>query len=299
MPDLDALLDFLAGHARLLDRRRADLALGRGDAGATLAALGAYRNGDGGFGWGLEPDLRDVSSQPAGALHAFEVLEEIGVGGAISTPVTTGLADWLLTVTLDDGGLPFALSVEREAGVAVFWAGADPAVSSLQITAAVAAAAHRVAGHDPALAAHPWLRRATDFCLARAQALREPGVAYELMFLVHLLDAAADHDERAATALPRIAAMVPADGRLAVAGGAADEAIGLLDVAPFPGRPVRARFAPEVVAAALDRLAGGQDADGGWDVDFGSFSEAGALEWRGYATVRALRILLAEGRIDG
>ena len=31
--------------------------------------------------------------------------------------------------------------------------------------------------------------------------------------------------------------------------------------------------------------------DGGWRVDFGSFSPAAELEWRGYATVQAVSIL--------
>ena len=58
MIDLDPTLDFIASHARLLDRRRLELALGGGDPEATLAVLAGYRNPDGGFGWGLEPDLR-------------------------------------------------------------------------------------------------------------------------------------------------------------------------------------------------------------------------------------------------
>ena len=33
--------------------------------------------------------------------------------------------------------------------------------------------------------------------------------------------------------------------------------------------------------------------DGGWVVDHGSFSPIAALEWRGYATVRAVEILRA------
>lgn len=40
-----------------------------------LAALSAYRNPDGGYGWGLEADLRARESQPGAALHAFEVFE--------------------------------------------------------------------------------------------------------------------------------------------------------------------------------------------------------------------------------
>jgi hypothetical protein len=64
-----------------------------------------------------------------------------------------------------------------------------------------------------------------------------------------------------------------------------------LDFAPTPDRPARTLFAPEVVEAELRRLADQQQDDGGWRVDFGSFSPAAALEWRGYATVRAVSIL--------
>ena len=45
------------------------------------------------------------------------------------------------------------------------------------------------------------------------------------------------------------------------------------------------------VAADLERLAAEQKEDGGWSVDFQSYSPAAALEWRGYATVRALSVL--------
>jgi hypothetical protein len=67
----------MATHARLLDRRRSQLILGGGTTKAALAALAAYSNADGGYGSGLEPDLRTSSSQPVSALHAFEVFEDI------------------------------------------------------------------------------------------------------------------------------------------------------------------------------------------------------------------------------
>ena len=70
--------DFMAGHARVLDRRRFELLQGETDnAAGVLAALDAYRNPDGGYGWGLEPDLRSPESQPAAAWHAFEVFENV------------------------------------------------------------------------------------------------------------------------------------------------------------------------------------------------------------------------------
>jgi hypothetical protein len=71
--DLAAAGRFMAKHARILDRRRFELLTGKTDASAVLAALSAYRNTDGGYGHGLEPDLRAPESQPSAALHAFEV----------------------------------------------------------------------------------------------------------------------------------------------------------------------------------------------------------------------------------
>ena len=51
-----------------------------------------------------------------------------------------------------------------------------------------------------------------------------------------------------------------------------------------------------MVAADLVRMAAGQQDDGGWTVDFRSGSPAGSLDWRGYATVRAIGVLRSNGR---
>jgi hypothetical protein len=52
-----------------------------------------------------------------------------------------------------------------------------------------------------------------------------------------------------------------------------------------------------VIAADLQRLVDQQQDDGGWAVDFASYSPAAALEWRGYMTVRAIAILQRNHRI--
>jgi hypothetical protein len=289
--DLAAAADFLAGSARVLDRRRHDLLFGNGDVASVLVAVDGYRNPDGGYGWGLEPDLRSRTSQPGGALHAFEVFADIAPA---SSPRAAELCDWLASVALPDGGLPFALPVPDPAASAPFWAGADSTTSSLQITAVVAAAAHRVAAADPAVAGHPWLPRATEFCLA---AITGPGPAHamELAFAVQFLDAASRSTPAAAEAVEGLRPRVPENGLLHVDGGAADEFMRPLDFAPLPGGPARSLFGAAVVDAELERLADGQQADGGWTVDFDSYSPAATLEWRGHATVHALYVLRENG----
>jgi hypothetical protein len=292
--DLDAATAFMATHARLLDRHRLRLVTGEGDRAAALAALEAYRNADGGYGWGLEPDLRSATSQPGGALHAFEVFEDVA---PLTTPRAVELCDWLAASSLPDGGLPFARPVGDPAGSAPFWARADPAVSSLQITAVVAAGAHRVGAHDPAVAGHPWLAGATGFCLRAIEAIDREPHALALAFALALLDAVHDGEPAAPALIGRLAEHVPADGVVRVAGGTVEEAMRPLDFAPVPARPVRELLAPDVIAADLQRLAGLQQADGGWPVDFASYSPAAALEWRGHATVRAVSILRANAVI--
>ena len=283
--DLTAATGFMATHARVLDRRRFELLLGTGDPYAVLAAADGYRNPDGGYGWGLEPDLRAPESQPGGALHAFEAFADAGV----ATPHAVELCDWLESVTLPDGGLPFALPVSDAAGVAPFWASADPTVSSLQITAYVAGTAHRTG--DPDVAAHPWLARATEYCLGAIAEVGDDPFAIAVLASLGFLDEVRDARPEADALIDRLGAAIPDSGRLAVRGGKADESLGPLDLSPFPGRPSRRLFAPELIEAELERLAAEQRDDGGWTVDFQSYSPAAELEWRGYATVRAVSIL--------
>ena len=291
--DLAAATDFMATHARVLDRRRFELLNGQTDPSGALAALDGYRNPDGGYGWGLEADLRTPESQPGAAFHAFEVFEDIAPATARQA---AALCDWLDSVTLPDGGLPMALPVGMTAGSGPWWQAADASESSLQITAVTAAAAQRVAGHDPAVAAHPWLERATRYCLNAIEAIEQEPFAYVLAFSVHFLDAVYESRRGAPALLRRLGTYVPADGRIRVRGGTEDEVLRPLDVAPYPDRPARDLFAAEVISADLDRLAALQQDDGGWIVDYLKISPAGSLDWRGHVTVRAIDILRRNGR---
>jgi hypothetical protein len=287
--DLDQIQDFIASNARLLDRRRMELAVGAGDPEATLAALAGYRNPDGGFGWALEPDSRAGASQPVAALHAFEIFEEIA---PTTSPLAEGLLDWLGAIAVDSGAVPFALPGGAGPGSAPMWATADTDSPSLHMTCVVLGIAHRVAGHDPAVAAHPWLQRATDWATHEIAGLDGPRDAIEFRYVLQLLDALDARDE-----LERLGAHLPPDGTLAVTGGKPDEAMRPLDFSPEPDRPIRDLFDPQTIESDLDRLESEQHEDGGWDVDWKHWSPAGGLEWRGWATVRAIRILRANGRL--
>jgi hypothetical protein len=327
MTDLAAAQTFMATHARLLDRRHLAVVLGGGaPAGAALlSALSGHANPDGGFGWALEPDQRAESSQPVGALHALELLESAlasglapeqaldraGASGAATTVVAgqalastpspraaaVALCDWLGAASLPGGGLPFSTAGAAAPGTARWWAEADPALPSLHITAGIASAGHRLADREPAVAAHPWLARVTEWCLGEIAQLTERPPAYTLRYVLWLLDAAGERVPAAAAELERVSAFVPAGGELPVEGGVEGERLRALDLSPRPDRPLRALVPADAVARHLDELEHGQRDDGGWTVDFPSASPAGEIEWRGVATVRALATLRAHGRL--
>lgn len=293
--DLSRAASFLAGHGRLLDRRRFELITGGTEPDAVLAALDGYRNPDGGYGWGLEPDLRAPESQPGGALHAFEVFEDIAPA---TSPRATELCDWLDSVTLPDGGLPFALPIADASACAPFWAETEHTVSTLHSTAFCAGAALRVAAHDPAVAAHPWLARASRYCFDAIDALDSAPHAIALSFVVRFLDAAYERYPEAPPLLARLGRFVPDTGLVPVEGGSEGETMRALDFASVPGSPASALLRDDVIAAGLDELAAQQQDDGGWTVDFASFSPAAELEWRGYMTVDAVLTLKRAGRVQ-
>ncbi|MDO3647735.1 hypothetical protein [Nocardia mangyaensis] len=286
---------FMTANARALDRHRFEVAVADNPVAraAVISSLGAYRNPDGGYGWGLESDLRAPESQPSGALHAWEAVADAGTA---APDRTAPLLTWLQRTALEDGGLPFALPIADPTACAPFWAQADPNESSLQITAAVTTQAMRAARADESIRTHPWLKTSIDYCFRAIDNVEGAPFAYVLSFALQFLDIATDTHPRARRLLDHLAQFVPADGVLAVTGGAEGETIHLLDYAPEPGRPIRDHFTTDAVETDLDRLERGQQPDGGWAVDFTSYSAIAALEWRGYATVRAVTTLRRNGR---
>jgi hypothetical protein len=283
--DTVAAVTFLATHGRLLERRRLAALLGDGTPSDVLSVLDDYRNPDGGYGWGLEPDLRSTTSQPVGAMWALDVFAEM-------RDTTSGrplqLCDWLASHTLPDGGVPFTLPYSDQAGSAPHWFGGDTTVSSLQMTTQLAAQAHRLARHRVDIARHPWLATATAYCLDMIGALAEAPSPYELMFAFRFVDTVADTVPAARSLLDRLAGWVVTDGPTPVGGG---EVLHPLEFSPYADAPSRSIIDVKAIATDLDRLAADQQADGGWQVSFPTYSPAAALEWRGWATVTAIATL--------
>lgn len=183
---LDAAGRFLWTSGRVLEQRRfAHLFDGGTDPAGVLAALDAHRTDDGGYAFGLEPDVRGPAGQPIAVPTALEVLEE---AGRLDAAAARRICDWLAGVTAPDGGVPVVLPslrpYPRPPWLPVPEDDAKPA-GELLVTAQIVGPLLRN-GID-----HPWLAGAAAFCRTAVENLDRTH-PYEAGAALRFLDAAPD-----------------------------------------------------------------------------------------------------------
>jgi hypothetical protein len=293
-PDIDAAAQFIAGHARVVDRRRFERLFAGGDARPVRDAVAAYRNPDGGFGHGLEPDGRAPGSQPPAAELALRILDETD---AWDDDLAGGACRWLQGTAPAEGGAAFVDPGIEAWPHAPWWVPEEGRPASLVITGLIAGTLH--ARH----VSHPWLDGATDVMWSRIRQLTASGAlaaapagGYEmfgvLRFLQHVPDQA-----RARDAFGRAGPLILERGLVALDPEAPGEVHSPLDFAPEPDSLARGLFHEATIKAHLDHLAQAQRQDGGWMVNWPTWSPAAERDWRGSVTVDALRRLRANGHL--
>ncbi|MDI5976393.1 hypothetical protein [Amycolatopsis magusensis] len=282
--------EFLATHARLLERRLAQVLGGDHEAApGVLAALAAHRNPDGGLGHALEPDVRAPESQPLAVDFGLEVVERL-VGAAPSIreqarEFAAGLLPYLESVASPGGGLRIVTPSAAAHPHAAHWGECD-FPPGLNPTGNIVA---RLRALD---LSSPWLDDADSFCrteVDRALAAEELDAHTALNVLTYL-ESVQDPKLMAA-----FEARVPELTLFHLHPGAG---YGLtpLDFVPAPESPRARLFPREAVEAHLDQLEKSQQADGGWPVAWAPPGPAAELEWRGVVTVHAITQLRAHGR---
>lgn len=280
--DTNAARRFVFDAARLLDRHRFTALLDSGPREPVLAALRAYRNPDGGFGHALEPDLRAPTSQVGATLYALEILAELD---AFDDPMAGDAVRWIASIADDDGAIPFAVGDIDRWPHAPWW---QPGPGSF-LTAAVAAVLHQGGARDP------WLDRATEWTWRELEE-RDFDSAYRWRYLVSFLDHVDDR-ERAGATLDRIRDPLLESQAVGLDPDAESEQLTPLDYSPWPDLRSRRLFDAALVDRHLDALERDQQHDGGWSFDWPDWSPGATLDWRGSLTVRALRVLQANGRL--
>ncbi len=286
IPDIDAAEQFIAAHGRLLDRRRFERLMRGGEAQPVRDAVAAYRNPDGGFGHGLEPDGRTPASQPIAVELALRTLHE---SDAWSGELAAGACNWLMATGPAEGGAAFVDPSVEGWPHAPWLVPEEGRPASLIMTGLIAGTLHARGVR------HPWLDRATEVMWARIDGLSAAG-PYEMRGVLWFLDHVPDR--------PRARAAFGAAGQLLfkldlveLDPAASGEVHGPLEFAPAPGCLARALFDDTVIDAHLDHLAAAQRDDGGWMFNWLAWSPDAEREWRGCVTVDALQMLRAYGRL--
>jgi hypothetical protein len=275
---------FLEREGRLLERRLFATVFEGAPPSAVVDVLSGYRNPDGGFGHGLEPDKRCPASLPIDVESAFEALL---VAGTLDEPMVRAACDWLAGVATPDGAVALSFPVMEAYPRAEHWSDWTY-TPGLNPTAGLAGRLHRMG------VGHPWLDRATEWCWGRLEAGFDEdahALLEALVFLAHVPDRA--RAEAVGESVGDWLAKAPwyrADP--------ADPSYGVtpLHVAPAPDGPWSHLFDAALIEGHLDRLGRDQQPDGGWAITWEPPGTASTLEWRGIQTLWALRVLRAYGR---
>ncbi len=276
---------FIMRSARLIDRHRFAYHFQSGPDEPVRTALAAHRNLDGGYGNGLDPDLRGHASQPVATEIALRYLDELG---PIPTEIGNSVCRYLGSVTNDDGGLPAVQPSARHTEAAPWYQKADDFRSRLDVTTTITGLLHRNN------ISHPWRDTATAYCWKHIDALNwtDPHEAIGVScFLQHVPDR-----ERAIKAMNHVSHMIRAV--IDVHPRATGHVHTPLDLACHPGHIARPLFSDNEIARNLEAFEQQQRADGGWDACWDHWDTAATLEREGMRTIQRLRILRAYDRVQ-
>jgi hypothetical protein len=278
---LAAARAFVEAEGRPLERRVLAAVFDGADPAAVVDALRSYRNPDGGFGWGLEPDKRVPASQPLDCQLAFEAMDAVGY---VDQNIVRAACDWLVTLGPAVGCItPAALDHPR----APHWDAVEP--PSLNPSAALAGLLWKW-GID-----HPWRSAATDWCWDQ---LRDgiPASAHSVQCVLTFLEHVPDR----AVSARLVGALGPKLPTLEWFNYEPEATYGLtpLHLVPSPGRRWAALFPGDLLERHLDALEAAQLPDGGWPISWTTIGPAAEQEWRGFVTTANLRILDAYDRIE-
>jgi hypothetical protein len=282
--------DFIYRQGRLLERRLFATCFEGASADGVIAALRGYRNDDGGFGHGLEPDKRCPASLP---IDVEVALQTLATAGTIDRQLAVSACDFLAGVAakVDRGGaVPLAFPVIEAYPRAEHWTEwtYEPALNP---TAGLVGLLRQLCVE------HTWVDQAAAWCWGQLASGDLPAEAHALKEVLVFLAHERERD-RADAMADTVRGQLGSASLFRLDPEQAGYGLSPLSVAPAADSRWRVLFSDDVLDAHLDRLLADQQPDGSWPISWDPPSEAARLEWRGIATLDALRTLVSYGRLS-
>ena len=293
---------FISEQARPLEQRLYLYRCEGGAAGDVLGALAEFQNEEGGFGHGLEPDVRLADSSVIATTVALQILRDLGVGSEHQMVQRT-MRYLLDTYAAEHKVWPIAPPNVDDAPHAPWWSGGSLADSF----------GSYMANPRAEIVGYLW-----DYSELAPDALREELTAAVLSWLHEQADTVEMHDLLCYARLAETRSL-PDDLRrqmLDVLMKVADRAVTKepsawsgyclkpLTLATSPASPF-AEVLADAIELNLDYEIERQQADGSWAPNwtwgdaFPETWEVAKREWSGVLTLATLRTLSSFGRVAG
>ncbi len=285
--------DFILTNARMIERRLFQFHFENDNSEGVFHAVYAYRNSDGGFGHGMEPDTASPESQPLFSIMALETLDEIG----FLNPdlILKDFMPYFESVTTEMGGIPWML---RPMSVYP----CEEHFKTVKEWAALSTTAPLLGMLEKYNIDIPWKQKAEQFVWSEFERIKKKHafcylcVPRWLTFLMH-----AKNQEKAEKQLNNLKHWIVEDG--VICKNKSDDGWGLygkpnsLNYAPSADSILHSLFDEQTIESDLKELISRQQEDGRWDTWYG-ISEGTKLEWAGIQTLWALKTLKNYDRIE-
>ncbi|NNF36743.1 MAG: hypothetical protein HKN68_21760 [Saprospiraceae bacterium] len=285
--------DFILTNARMIERRLFQFHFENDGPEGVYHAVYAYRNSDGGFGHGMEPDTASPESQPLFSIMALETLDEVEC--LTKELILDDFMPYFESVTTEKGGIPWMLKPTSDYPCADHF-------KTVKEWAALSTTAPLLGILEKYKVEIPWMEKAEKFVWTEIDRIKEKHVfchlcvPRRLQFLKHT-----NSRGKAEKALNDLKEWILADGVLCT--DKSDEGWGLygkphsLYYAPSSGSILNPIFSKEIIDADLKELINRQKDDGRWDTWYG-LSEGMKIEWAGIQTLWTLKTLKNYNRIE-
>ncbi len=285
--------DFILTNARMIERRLFHHEFENDSKEGVFHAVYAYRNSDGGFGHGMEPDTASPESQPLFSIMALETLDEIDY--LTKEIIQNDFMPYFQSVTTEKGGIPWMFKPKSDYPC-------EGHFKKVKEWAALSTTSALLGMLEKYQIDIPWMKSAEEFVWSEFERIQDKHifcylcVPRWLRFLKYT-----KNKEKAKVRLDNMKHWIINNDVLFQ--DSSDDGWGLygkphsLNYTPSPEMNSSSIFSEETINLDLNNLINKQKDDGRWDTWYG-ISDGTKMEWDGIQTLYTLRILKNYNRIE-